>query len=240
MIEEYIDSLYSQLYSERKYDIKSQILYTIVLIKCEKGIQDYINSAYLDIKKFVYFYLKSKEVRDYGYDEYNPEIIKKVLLYLPLSQRKKMLQYTKRVLKKNHEDTEWVEDILGAVRMELYKEKHNVIMWLLYYGTNNSLRMFFSIIIILLFTYVFLLPSFIPFFELFAIEYVDISCNFYANHFFNIFSLFFCLDLGTKITCLNGFAVLLYSLIKLSYIILVTNFLYRKLSSKIFIDEEYS
>lgn len=151
-----------------------------------------------------------------------------------------MLHYTKILLKKNYEEIDWVEDAINAVNIELHKKQHNIFRWLIFYGTYNTSRMCISIVILLLLTCVFLLPALTPCFELFIIEYIDINSNFYVNHFFNVFSLFFCLDIGAKITCLNCFALLLFSLIKLIYVVVLVNFLYRKIATKIYIDEEYS
>lgn len=60
MVKEYVDKLYDQLYSEKSYEAKSQILCTIIDIKCNNNIQDYAYPLYLDIKKIYIFLFKIK------------------------------------------------------------------------------------------------------------------------------------------------------------------------------------
>lgn len=236
----YIDSLYNSFYLERTYSDKSQILYTIIELKYDANLVGYRNSLYLDIKKFLFFYLESKKIKDYGYDELCIDKIIRIILFLPIEQQIRILLYTKSMLKKNYDEVEWIENIINSTKINLYKKNHNVIMWVLSYITHNLLRMCLSILLIILITGIFLLPAFIPNLSLYTIEYVDISSNFYINHFANIFALFFDIDIGVKINCLNLLSLSIYAIVKLLYFIIIGNFLFQKISAKISIYEEYT
>ena len=234
----FVDTLYQLICNSNDNEKKSQLLYTIIEIKHSSGIQNYSRELYLDIKNFISFYLKSKITKKYGYDEYNIEKIQSVLYFLPLKEKNNILLYTRRLLKKEFENTDWIDDELNKCKILLYKENHDYILWFLFFSTKKLSHMCVSIFVVLILTTLFLLPAYSPYLEFYSIKYINIHPNFYVNHFCNMFSLFFNLDIGIKIVCLNCISILLYAVIKLLYIILIVNFLYNKFFSKILKNEK--
>lgn len=59
-MEHYLEQLYDKFYKTKLSEAKIQLIYLIIGIKVQYECQDYKCPLYIDIKKFIKYYLKSR------------------------------------------------------------------------------------------------------------------------------------------------------------------------------------
>lgn len=75
-----LDSQYQELECGDD-NVKFNVLYNVIVTKKDFHIMSYHNSLYIDIKKFIYAYIKATQSLDYGYDAINNDKIKEVVSF---------------------------------------------------------------------------------------------------------------------------------------------------------------
>lgn len=178
-MEYYLDQLYDEFYKTKLYETKIQLIYLIIGIKVQYECLDYKCPLYIDIKKFIKYYLKSRANKDYGYDEYNSQKIISCIHSVDKYKQLELLVYVKRLLQSSFEPTDWVDEQINNVKKDLYKQKHNYFLWILYCCTDSLLKMCLTIMFVFIFTFLFLLPAFCDCMVLYQMEYVELTSNFY-------------------------------------------------------------
>lgn len=232
-MQHYLEQLYDKFYKTKLSEAKIQLIYLIIGIKVQYECQDYKCPLYIDIKKFIKYYLKSRANKDYGYDEYNSQKIISCIHNVDKYKQLELLVYVKRHLQSSFEPTDWVDEQISNVKKDLYKQKHNYFLWILYCCTDSLLKMCLTIMFVFILTFLFLLPAFCDCMVLYQIEYAELTSNFYLNHIINVLALFFDLDIGCKLICLNCFSVLVYLIVRFLSFVVVGNFLYQKIMQKL-------
>lgn len=211
------------------------ILYNLIILK-NKGNDKREN--YKDFKKFIDYYIEVVKLSDYGYDRLNHNKIEKILSFLNFEEQISALNYAISVSARElpEHDKNWfidrknkaeVQNILCKKQFRYYPKA------LLLVCSYSIFRLFLIVISFLLLVFVLLLPAFDPSCAIFKITYENYSDKFVLNHLLNILSHFSDIDNDFKIVPLNWFGLTLLILGKLLFILIIVNFIYRKITDKI-------
>jgi hypothetical protein len=193
---------------------------------------------YKDIKSFINYYIDVIKFSDYGYDVINYEKIEKLINLLEYKEQISVLQYAISVTKRElpEHNKEWFVEKKHKCEIDHIWSQKTINLFpkafFLYSGLNIS-RLLLTLLLFFLLTCLILLPSPKFFFPFFNITYDNYSESFIINHFLNIFSLFADIDNDFKIKPINWFGLISLVLGKISFIILIVNFFYRKITDKI-------
>lgn len=228
-VTEHLDSLYLQYRKAKNADTKQQLMFNIIEIKQTYNCKDYKYPLYTDVKYFIKFYFASKEFKDYGYDTINSEKLLDCIKKLDEERQLSILRYLERTLQQLFMDTEWVEKQINKVLTIIYKKKHNLFLWILYFSTSSFLRTMMTVLILYLIVCLILIPVNNPIIHVFNIEYENYSSNLILNHLTNFLSFAFDLDTDFKIVCVSWFGVIIKSITKLLFITIFVNYLYLKI-----------
>jgi len=211
------------------------ILFNLITLKNRNGQKA---DNYKDIKSFVNNYITVIKVADYGYDNFNYDKIETLLKLLTPGEQVTVLQFaisaTSRELPEHNRD--WFIERKHSAEIKYILTKKNAISYpkafFLFTGLNIT-RLFFALILFFLIINILLLPSASNTYSLFKIEYASYSSNFLINHILNVLSLFADLDNNFKIEPLNWWGLILMIVGKISFVLLMVNFIYRKICDKI-------
>lgn len=102
-VKTFLASQYEELYNRCSLEKRVQILSIIIEIKLGSHdiiVQNSKNSLYLDVKHFVSAYLRNKRNKDFGYEDYNKNLLINLILSSSLSLEKqyRLLAYLKYIL----------------------------------------------------------------------------------------------------------------------------------------------
>lgn len=222
-------------YKKSKAFHRSETLYIILQIKKEEeSLKSYKQSLYLDIKKFIKYYIKSSEKKDYGYDKLNVEkIINAINTSSSDKEKYELSLYTSRLINLNGLESELIEfaKFLNVCKTESLKKETSFgskIRLISHIASYKLSSIIYILIAVFLLSYLIFLPAEFELFELFKMNYSNYADNFYWNHFLNIFSLAIGIESESVIIPLNGFGIFVLAILKLAYILIILNFLYQK------------
>lgn len=236
---EYLADLYKEIGRHCPKEKQVQLLTLIIDVKRNHPqIINSKNSLYLDVKKFIYVYLRNKRVKDFGYEDYDSGLIKDYIMDSNFNdeQKFKLLLYTRNLLSSLSYEYDWLEIHLKRVRLNLALKKHK-FKWILLLSSWSPLTLFISISIIFALECLLLLPAPIPSMSVCTIIPVHYSdCSFF-NHIFNVISLHFdCIENSAKIQ-FHSWGIIGLVIWNLLYIIICVNFLFKNLFSNFEIDD---
>jgi hypothetical protein len=235
-----LKELYKKYKKNNSYH-KSEILFLIIQIKNDNNdLHNYNRSLYVDIKKFIEFYIKSTDKKDYGYDKIEIEKLTKAIdIAKNEKERYELCLYTSRLINLNGHENELnnFKDYKNECKTlslkceKSFKSKLNLISHLSSYNLKTIIIILLSIFA---FSYLIFLPANFEVFEIFKLNYKNYSSNFYLNHLLNLISLAFGLEADKIIVPLNWFGVILLALLKSLYILVLLNYLYQKVINIIY------
>ncbi len=214
---------------------KINIIFNLIDLKNENG---HTSDNYKLSKCFITNYIESIKIEDYGYDNFNFLKIEKILGYLNPSERFSFLQYCSSVMAKELPDhnREWFIEQKNKSEFKCILCERNFRKYpkafFLYFGMNLW-RLSLILFIFYLIVYFFLLPAPYNSWSIFEITYENYSNNFYINHFLNILSLFSDLNNNFIISPEKPIGLFLIVISKISFIVLLVNFIYRRFTDKI-------
>ena len=211
---------------------KVNILYNLIVCK-HKSLNQ---SIYIDIKHFINSYIEAAKKNDFGYDSFCIPKVLKVIDFLDCNKRIALLNYLLSTLSREFPeiDVDWVHNSISKAKIDEIITEKNYKQFPKAFLLYSSLKIHTLLITLFLFfvlIFVILLPAPFSFMELFKLEYSDYSSNFILNHLFNVMMLFSGID--DSITALNGVGVILYVIAKISFVLLIVNFVYKRISDKI-------
>ena len=238
---EYLAELYNEIGNGCPKEKQVQLLALIIDVKRDNTvISNSKNSLYLDVKKFISVYLRNKRVKDYGYEEYDHNLIQTYIMNSNFSdeQKLKLLVYTRYLLSSLSYEYDWLESLIKSVRLKLAYAKHK-IKWIFLLSSWNSLTLLASILIIFTVECLFLLPAPAECMAVCTITPVHYSNCSFLNHLLNVISLHFdCIENSAKIE-FNAWGIVGLVLWRLLYIIVCVNFLFKNLFSNFEVDDQY-
>ena len=211
------------------------ILYNLIHLKNKVGR---IDQNYIDIKKFVDNYFEVLKISNYGYDSINYSKFEKLLKFLPHKEQYEILRYSISV--STRELPEYNKDWFVARKhqAEIGKILNDKIFtqypkaFFLYTGLSTG-RLLVALTVFFVLVTAILLPAKFEKFAVFDVKYHNYNSNFLVNHFLNILTLFADLDNNLKIEPLNWWALILIIIAKVSFVLLIVNYIYRKIIDKI-------
>lgn len=238
---DFLCSQYAEFYSNSSREKKVQILSVIIDTKKDSHSQDIVNvknSLYLDLKRFISLYLRSKRRKDFGYEDYNKELLLEYIKcpLLTTEQQFRLLSYTQYLLESLSYEASWLNIHFRRLQLKLAKEKHKV-KYLLLLSSRNVWTMFLSILILYAIECFILLPAPFQFMGWYSFQKEPISSNSFINHLVNVLSLHFsCVVNSAKVsfTAPGMFALVCWNFL---YIVIGGNFLFKNLFSSFDVDK---
>jgi len=197
-----------------------------------------VDSIYIDIKKFIKYYILAVDSRDNGYDKINVEQIYRKLSRLDNTQKLQLLEFFKRELKKSEyideiSDCEkWINKTKEALCWDNFSLK-NLILYLGLVSSRNLGTLTITFVIIIAFTFLITLPAPHPQMETIQAEFINISDSDFRNRVLNIIILFLDFENKLDIKPLNTFGVILLGAIKVIYITVFINYFWKKIVEQI-------
>lgn len=239
-IKEYIAGIYDEIEAGCPREKYVQLLTLIIDIKRENTeISDSKNSLYLDVRKFISVYLRNKRVKDYGYEDYDSNIIRTYIMDSGFDdeQKLKLLVYTRYILSSLSYEYDWLEKHIKKVRLKLAYKKHK-IKWILLLSSWNSFTLLCSILIIFVAECLLLAPAPFECMSVCTITPVHYSDCLLFNHVLNVISLHLdCIDNSAKIE-FNSWGIVGLVFWNILYIIVCVNFLFKNLFSKFEVNDK--
>ncbi|WP_196269669.1 hypothetical protein [Pontibacter sp. 172403-2] len=210
----------------------------ILQIKIHSRDPVLLRDTYVDIKYLISYYIKACEERQFGYDDIDMGKIFSYTGLLSIEERLKALHYLNRLLAVNgfEPEKDACNKALADANISLCTQN---ITWvnafkLLYLKmTMNIWTVAFTLLLSYSVYSIVLLPSSEPKFPVFEIEYLNVSKNFYSNHFANTLLGVFQFSDGFKVKPLNIWGVILLVLGKIAFLVIVINILIKEISSKL-------
>lgn len=220
---------------------KSEILFLIIQIKNDNvDLVNYKRSLYVDIKKFVTFYIKSTDKKDYGYDKIEiKKLIKAIDTAKNEKERYELCLYTSRLINLNGHEIELnnfkkYKDEYKTLSLKCEKSFANRLRLISHLSSYNLKTIVIILLSIFACSYLIFLPAKLEIFQIFELNYKNYSNNFYFNHLLNLVSLAFGLEADKIIIPLNWFGVILLAILKSIYILVLLNYLYQKIINIIY------
>lgn len=240
-IKTFIQSQYGDFYSNNSIEKKVQILSVIIDSKIDSNDQTIVNlknSLYLDLKRFVSLYLRNKRRKDFGYEDYNKNLLLEYVKcpWLTIEQQFRLLSYTQYLLETLSYESTWLNIHYRKLQLELAKEK-NIVKYILLLSSWNIWTIIISIFILYFIECLILLPAPFHFMEWYSLQKVTLSSNCFINHLVNVLSLHFsCIDNSAKVsfTAPGILALVCWNLL---YIVVGVNFLFKNLLSNFDVDK---
>ena len=190
---EYLAELYNEIGHGCPKEKQVQLLALIIDIKRDNTkIINSKNSLYLDVKKFISVYLRNKRAKDYGYEDYDSDLIRSYIMYPGFNdeQKLKLLNFTRYLLSSLSYEYDWIESPIKRIRLKLAFAKHK-FKWILLLSSWNSLTLIASILVLFALECLLLLPAPTPWMSICTITPAHYSdCSFF-NHILNVISLHF-------------------------------------------------
>jgi hypothetical protein len=211
------------------------ILYNLMILKNKNGDKE---GNYKGFKKFIDYYIEVVKLSDYGYDKLNHSKIENLLQLLNYEEQISALNYAISVSARElpeHDKNWFIERKHSAEVNHIFACHHYKLYFkaVMLFCANSLHRLFLVILIFFILVITILLPAFNENLILFNITYDNYSSCFFLNHILNVISHFADLDNDFEINPLNWIGVLLLIVGKLFFILIVVNFVYRKISDKI-------
>ena len=117
-----LDSQYQELECGDD-NVKFNVLYNIIVTKKDFNIISYHNSLYIDIKKFIYAYIKATQSLDYGYDAINNNKIKEVVSFLTPKEQLSIYHILRTSYTNLGLETNWIHNSLKRVEISIAKKE---------------------------------------------------------------------------------------------------------------------
>lgn len=230
-----IDSEEQKLITDLEPAQRLGILYNLFELKKRAGIN---RDNYINFKNFINCYIEVVKKCDYGYDHLNQNKIEEVIGYLETDEKVSGLRYAISIMAKElpEYDRRWLIEIINKAEIKqiVHRKQYKLYLKALVLFLSNRLqRLIVVLICFFIIIYIALLPAISPQFIMFQISYDKYSNNFWLNHFLNVLTLFADFDNNFKIYPLNGLAVIISVAAKIFFVLLIINFLYRKITDKI-------
>lgn len=232
---------YAELFSCPSLEKRVQMLAIIIDAKLGSNnldVQNAKNSLYLDIKYFISVYLCNKRKKDYGYEDYDKELLLEYILSSNLSIEKqyRLLTYLKYLLETLSYETAWLSEKIFDKKLRLAK-KQKSIKYLLLLSSRNLWSILISILSLYFIECIILLPAPLSCMEWYTFQKVTISSNIFINHLANVITLHFdCIDNSAKISfsTLGLVSLVLWNVV---YVVVGVNFLFKNLFASFNVDE---
>lgn len=217
---------------------KIGIIYNLILIKKNILNPFAILGLYRDIKLLINDYINLAKINDYGYDYFCKEKILTVISFLSLHEQHSILIYLLSALSREFPeiDKEWVQIALNKVKLKIVVKEKKIwqlpYAFLLFSSLSVS-KLLIALSIFVALVSIVLLPAPFGWMEVFKVKLVSYSTNSYVNYMCNIFSLFGELKNACEVTAINTRGLLFQIIGKITFMILIINFVYKKISDKI-------
>lgn len=237
-IKSYLADLYDQISFRRPREKCVQILTIIIDLKKENpSISNAHNSLYLDVKRFISAYLRNKRIKDYGYEDYDYEIIRGYIKDSDFDEEQiyKLLEYTKYILSSLSYEYEWVDKLIKKSKIKLAWKKHKLKCVLLA-SSWNSWTLLASVFLIFVIECIALLPAPFEWMAVYDLEKVTYTeCGFF-NHILNVVSLHFdCIENSAKLH-FSSWGIVGLVVWNVVYVVVGVNFLFKNLFSNFDLD----
>lgn len=238
-LQSYLAELYNELSFRGPKEKNVQILTLIIDIKREyPNVVNSKNSLYLDVKRFISAYLRSKRIKDYGYEDYDLNIIKGYIMESDFNdeQKVKLLIYTRYILSSLSYEYNWINKLIKVSNFKLAAKKHK-LKCILLASSWNTWTLLLSVLLIFSIECIMLLPAPVEWMAVCTITSVKYTDYNFINHVLNVISLHFdCIDNSANIE-FSSWGIIGLVLWNLLYIIVCVNFLFKNLFSKFDIND---
>ncbi|GGH08116.1 hypothetical protein [Mucilaginibacter phyllosphaerae] len=217
---------------------KADRINNILQLKIESNIQDIKNDIYIDVKRFVNFYINSFEDKQFNYDVFDELKISEYINLFEVKQKCSLLHYTIRHLKTVgfEEKVSFFESQLRACEFHRELKEFSIknIFKLIYLATvYNNLTILFAILLCIMVKVVVYLPAPFKWMELYEIHYSKLNNNPVLNHVGNVLLSFFEVktnpSFAEPVTFVGS---VLFVLGKCFFIIIVVNILIDQLKTR--------
>lgn len=138
---------------------RSQIYLNIIALKRELNLTEYVNSLYVDVKRWIDIHFLDLAKRDFGYDVFVAEpFCKQIELFTP-EKSLRLYQYLLNACEDNHAETSDVAECIKRKQFEVWRNNGSRCRIFLYKIANNFLWIALSVIVFIGLVMVCFLPA---------------------------------------------------------------------------------
>ncbi|NQX38228.1 hypothetical protein SAMN05421820_101240 [Pedobacter steynii] len=216
---------------------KSTCINNIIQLKLHSSIPRLQNDIYVDVKKYIYFYIQSLKEKQYNYDEFSESHIVDLIQLFNVEQQFNLLEYALREIKREHlfEKTIEFENLLNKVefKKECQNFKFRNFFKLFFTGClYNNWSIAIALITCFMLCFIIYLPAPKDFPVLFKTTYYQVSDSFFLNHCSNILMSIFDIQQDKFVLPVNIWGTLVLILTKCFFIAIVVNVFVDQLKSR--------
>ena len=217
---------------------KVNILYNLIAIKQNFPDIHFENNIYVDIKALINNYVDVVKSNDYGYDFFCYSKLFRAINQLNYRERLSVLNYLNSTVAREFPDFDRavIIDFIKKVKIEKIVKDKDIAKFpqaFILFSSLDIEKLLLVLAVFFILTVIILLPAPFGWMELFEIDYHHFSNSFILNHILNIFSLFGGFSNGMEIIAINSMGVLLLLVGKIAFVLLIVNFVYKKIADKI-------
>ncbi len=228
--ERILEDLYGSI---RPYKHKQNlnIYYSVIHAKKEFGLEEYNQSLYIDIKKFIHCYIASAAKEDYGYDEILVEKIADTAFHISDKKKQRSLfQLARRLYVLNGYEPDELAGYISKLNFEIAKSEHKYLRAICLFLSSNIWTVLLSYLFYVFVVGLMILPAPYKWMELFYIEFKDFSSNSFFNHFANTLALIIGNENISPVIIPNGLlGIMVYCIGVVLFYFFFANFLLKKL-----------
>lgn len=229
----FINSQYDSLvrYQHKR---NANIFFNIIEAKVEFGLQDYRQSLYLDVKKFIQAYITAADNLDYGYDELRNDKIFSVIQHLEQKQQLSILSQVRRMYYVRGYDQDDIYSKLCSVDISVSwaecNYKRAIRLWL----SASLIRLLCLYLSYVIIVGLVLLPAPVKMMELFNVIFKTYSTSKFWNHIANTLALITGNEsLSPIVEAQSVTGVILYAIGLVLFYVLFANFVLKKIEDYI-------
>lgn len=123
---EHLLGIYGSISSHDKHFDRAQSLVTVIEIKQNNpDLANTKRSLYLDTKDMLVQYVKSRDGKDYGYDQLDNDFIVEYIEqnYFTLRQQISLYNKIEAQLRLQAEDSGWIQDRILKLKLKIFKKE---------------------------------------------------------------------------------------------------------------------
>lgn len=228
--EKILEDLYGSI-QPYKHEHNVNVYYEIIHAKKEFEIEEYKQSLYIDVKKFIHCYVSSAAKEDYGYDEIIVEKIADTIYHITdLKKQRSLFQVARRLYGLNGYEPDDLSEYVSKLDLKIAISENKYPKAICLILSSNICTVLVSYLFYVIVVGLIMVPAPYKWMELFYVELNEFSSNPFINHIANTLALITGNDSISPSIMPNGIlGMIVYCVGIILFYFFFVNFLFKKL-----------
>lgn len=228
--ERILEGLYGSI-QPYKHKHNMNVYYEIIHVKTEFGLEEFWQSLYIDVKKFIHSYIASAAKEDYGYDEIIVEKIADTIYHITdLKKQRSLFQVARRLYGLNGYEPDDLSEYVSKLDLKIAISENKYPKAICLFLSSNICTVLVSYLLYVIAVGLIMVPAPYKWMELFHVELNEFSSNPFINHVANTLALITGNDSISPSIMPNGIlGMIVYCVGVILFYFFFVNFLFKKL-----------